>query len=128
MDDVDTRKRLQDYLSARAGEPVTVGDLRRPEGNGFSADTFIQHDSEMEDGLAPFKALVLAPDRPLLYDEIVLLVGQGDFVATLCRARRNGEEQAQVDLFRLEDRRIVERWDNAEPVPPREEWANSGKF
>ena len=32
------------------------------------------------------------------------------------------------DLWRLEDGLIVEHWDNVEPVPPREEWANSGKF
>ena len=94
----------------------------------ISADTYIQHNAGVEDGLAPFKSLVLVPDRPLVYDEIVLLVGQGNFVATLCRARWDGAEQAQVDLFRLQDGLIVEHWDNAEPVPPREEWVNSGKF
>mgnify|MGYP001812155337 CR=1 FL=1 len=94
----------------------------------ISADTYIQHNPEVEDGLAPFKALVLAPDRPLVYEEIVLLVGQGNFVATLCRSRGDGAEQAQVDLFRLEDGLVVEHWDNVEPVPPQEEWANSGKF
>lgn len=94
----------------------------------ISADTYVQHSAEVEDGLAPFKSLMLDPARPLVYDEIVLLVGQGNFVATLCRTRWDGAEQAQVDLFRLEDGLIVEHWDNAEPVPPRDEWANSGKF
>jgi len=94
----------------------------------ISADSYVQHNADVEDGLAPFKSLVLAPDRSLVYDEIMLLVGQGDFVATLCRTRWEGAPQAQVDLFRLEDGLIVEHWDNAEPVPPKDEWVNSGKF
>jgi predicted SnoaL-like aldol condensation-catalyzing enzyme len=94
----------------------------------ISAETYIQHNAKVEDGLGPFRSLVLAPDRSLVYDEIVLLVGQGDFVATLCRARWEDEEQAQVDIFRLEDGLIVEHWDNTEPVPPADGWVNSGKF
>jgi predicted SnoaL-like aldol condensation-catalyzing enzyme len=31
-------------------------------------------------------------------------------------------------LLRLEDGKIVEHWDNAEPIEPEEEWVNSGKF
>ena len=75
-----------------------------------------------------FKALALMKDKPLVYTDIVLLVGQGNFVATLCKATWEGAPYAQVDLFRIEDGLIVEHWDAAEPVPPREEWANSGKF
>ncbi|NNC90936.1 MAG: polyketide cyclase, partial [Acidimicrobiia bacterium] len=58
----------------------------------------------------------------------VLLVGQGNFVATLCRATWLDAEYAQVDIFRIDDGLIVEHWDNAEPVPPSEELVNSGKF
>jgi predicted SnoaL-like aldol condensation-catalyzing enzyme len=111
---------ISDVLMAGADQGAIDGYI--------SAETFIQHNAEVEDGLAAFKALVLAPDRPVVYDEIVLLVGQGNFVASLCRARWHGAEQAQVDLFRLEDGLVVEHWDNVEPVPPENEWANSGKF
>jgi predicted SnoaL-like aldol condensation-catalyzing enzyme len=68
------------------------------------------------------------PQRSLWYHEIVLLVGQGNFVATLCRATRDDAEYAQVDVFRVQDGLIVEHWDNAEPVPPPEQSVNSGKF
>ena len=47
---------------------------------------------------------------------------------TLCKALWQGQPLAQVDVYRIQDGRIVEHWDNAEPVPPEEEWANSGKF
>ena len=47
------------------------------------------------------------PDRPLWYQDIVLMVGEGNFVATLCRATWNGNEYAQADIFRLADGLIV---------------------
>lgn len=94
----------------------------------ISGETYVQHNKEVADGLESFKALVLADHQPLMYQEIVLLVGQGNFVATLCKATWEGAPYAQVDLFRIEDGLIVEHWDNAEPVPPETEWVNSGKF
>lgn len=94
----------------------------------ISSETYIQHNPQVKDGLEHFKTLILAENNPLIYKEIVLLVGEGNFVATLCRAEWEGEEMAQVDLFRIEEGMIVEHWDNVEPVPPKEEWVNSGKF
>jgi predicted SnoaL-like aldol condensation-catalyzing enzyme len=49
-------------------------------------------------------------------------------VAALCKASWQGQPFTQVDIFRIEDGKVVEHWDNAEPVPPEEKWANSGKF
>ncbi len=94
----------------------------------ISSETYIQHNASMPDGLAHFKSLVLAPNNPLTYQEIVLLVGQGNFVATLCKTSWDGEPYAHADIFRLQNDLIVEHWDVAEPVPPKEEWTNSGKF
>lgn len=94
----------------------------------ISSKQYIQHNADVPDGLSHFKTLALDPNKSLLYQEIVLLVGKGNFVATLCRATREGKPYAQVDIFRIEDGKIVEHWDNAEPVPPENEWVNSGKF
>jgi predicted SnoaL-like aldol condensation-catalyzing enzyme len=94
----------------------------------ISADQYIQHNKEVPDGLEHFKPLAMAQSKPLIYDEIVLLVGQGNFVATLCRARWEGHPFAQADLFRIEGGLIVEHWDTAEPIGPDSEWVNSGKF
>lgn len=107
---------------------VLIGENPNNIDNYISSETYIQHNSEVPDGLEHFKQLVLAEDRALVYQEIVLLVGQGNFVATLCKATWEGEQYAQVDIFRIEDGLVVEHWDNAEVVPPKEEWANSGKF
>ena len=97
-------------------------------GRYISSDQYVQHNKDVADGLEPFKALAISEPRPLVYDEIVLLVGQGNFVATLCRARRDDTPCAQADLFRIEDGLIVEHWDGAEPIGPESEWTNSGKF
>lgn len=102
------------------GDPTRVSD--------FIAENYTQHDAEVADGLETFRQLVLTEDNPLVYSEIVLLVGQGNFVSTLCRVTFAGKPYAQCDIFRLEDGLIVEHWDNAEAIGPESEWVNSGKF
>ncbi len=92
----------------------------------FIREPYLQHNADVADGLEHFAALAQDENRPLNYDEIVLLVGQGNFVATLCKANWDGAPLAQVDIFRLEDGMIVEHWDNSEPVPEND--VNSGKF
>lgn len=94
----------------------------------FIAEDYVQHNADVVDGLEAFRHRLQQRPRARWYDEIVLLVGSGSMVATLCRVRRQGQEYAQADLFRVEGGRIAEHWDAAEPVPPRDEWANSGKF
>lgn len=98
--------------------------------NYISAGRYIQHNKEVEDGLEYILKLATAPDRPLNYEEIVLLVGQGNFVATLCRANWNdgevNQDYAQVDIFRIENGKVVEHWDNVEPIPEND--VNGGKF
>lgn len=82
----------------------------------------------MADGLEHFKRFAVDPHRPLNYDEIVLVVGQGKIVAMLCKANWDGAPHAQADLSRIEDGLIVEHWDAAEAIGPEDEWVNSGKF
>ncbi|MEM7141294.1 MAG: nuclear transport factor 2 family protein [Actinomycetota bacterium] len=92
----------------------------------YFAEPYLQHNPDVGDGLEHFGALVQDADRALNYDEIVLLVGEGNFVATLCKANWQGAPLAQVDIFRVHDGRIVEHWDNSEPVPEND--VNGGKF
>ncbi|MEM6632527.1 MAG: nuclear transport factor 2 family protein [Bacteroidota bacterium] len=113
-----------------------IQDALMPGGNPnnleryISKDTYIQHNPDVADGLAHFQKLAATPNPPLTYQEIVLMVGQGNFVATLCKANwkddKIDQDYAQVDLFRIENGKVVEHWDNVEPVPEND--VNSGKF
>jgi len=98
--------------------------------NYISKEQYIQHNKEAEDGVEHFLEFASMPNRPLNYEEIVLIVGQGNFVATLSRANWNdgilNQDYAQVDIFRIENGKVVEHWDNVEPVPEND--VNSGKF
>ena len=107
---------------------VLIGEKPENINNYISSEQYIQHNTEVPDGLEHFKLLALAKNRPLVYEGIILLLGQGNFVATLCKAFWESQPFAQVDIFRLENGKVVEHWDNTEPVPPEEQWANSGKF
>ncbi|NNL70817.1 MAG: SnoaL-like domain-containing protein [Acidimicrobiia bacterium] len=106
---------------------ITDGDLGKLD-HFISSERFIQHSRDLADGLEAFRELVQDPGRSLNYGGIELLVGQGNFVATLSRTNRAGVSYAQADLFRLEGGLIEEHWDAAEPIGPESEWVNSGKF
>ena len=116
------RNLIQDALM-RGGNPENLCRY-------ISEEKYLQHNKDVGDGLDHFQKLASQPDRPLNYEELVLLVGQGNFVATLCRANWNdgslNQDYAQVDLFRIENGKVVEHWDNVEPVPEND--VNSGKF
>jgi predicted SnoaL-like aldol condensation-catalyzing enzyme len=94
----------------------------------IAMEQYVEHSAGVSGGVTWLDALVSSGTAAIAYDEIVLLVGQGDLVATLCKTRRAGVPWAQVDIFRLENSVIVEHWDNAEPVPSAAESVNSGKF
>lgn len=92
----------------------------------ISSDSYVQHSLWVADGLEATKAFL--DKGQLSYQECVLMVAEGNFVATLNRAQLDGQEICLCDLYRLEGGKIVEHWDNYEPIPPRDEWVNSGKF
>ena len=109
-------------------ESVLIAGDPESTAAAYLADDLTSHDAEVADGAAAYLTHACSQGRKLAYAELVLLVGEGNFVATLSRAAVESEAQAQVDVFRLADGRIVERWSNREPVPPPEQWGNSGKF
>ncbi|MEO0899505.1 MAG: nuclear transport factor 2 family protein [Bacteroidota bacterium] len=127
LDKTEENKALVRNLIEQAlmpgGDPTRLGEF-------ISEETYIQHNPEVADGFEHFYKLATMPNPPLTYSEIVLLVGQGNFVATLSKANWNdgklNQDYAQVDIFRVENGKVVEHWDNVEPVP--EVNVNGGKF
>ena len=115
------KDRVRGYLR----EVLAGGELDRLERH-VSRERFVQHDPDLGDGFDALReALGSGKER---YDYVFKVVGQGDFVASLCRMRRGAAACAVFDLFRLEDDRIVEHWLNRESIAPRDQWRNAGKF
>jgi SulP family sulfate permease len=108
-------------------ERVLIQHRKHDAIDRYLASDFIEHNASLPDGRSPLRDAARA-DGDFVYEEIVLLVGEGNFVATLCRVQQAGTPVAHVDIFRLEPGRIVEHWDNTEAVPPAAESVNSGKF
>ncbi len=135
---IDGAKEITDLEKTEENKQLVkdfLFDALMPDGNPnkipqYMDENYLQHNKEIGDGRAALMQLACAPNRPLNYHEIVLCVGQGNFVATLSKASwkddQIDQEYAQVDIFRIENGKIVEHWDNVEPVP--EVHVNSGKF
>lgn len=92
----------------------------------ISSEQYVQHDAAMENGIQAVRDLLAKED--FCYDFIFKIIGEGDHVVAFSKATHQGQELAVFDIWRLENGKLVEHWDNIEPIPPREEWANTGKF
>jgi predicted SnoaL-like aldol condensation-catalyzing enzyme len=89
--------------------------------------TYIQHNPVAADGPEGFKAFVefLRAKFPQSRSEIKRVFAEGDYVILHVHAVREPgtRGRAIIDIFRLENGRIVEHWDEAQDVP--EKAANS---
>ncbi|MEM7195260.1 MAG: nuclear transport factor 2 family protein [Pseudomonadota bacterium] len=87
----------------------------------------IQHDPGVENGR---DGLNSALDGGVLgqYEMIFKVLAQGNFAVTYSRVFNGGKDYAVFDLYRLKNKMIQEHWSLSEPVLPRDQWGNSGKF
>jgi predicted SnoaL-like aldol condensation-catalyzing enzyme len=93
--------------------------------------TYTQHNPRIADGIAGFRGFLdeLRESFPNLRAEVKRIVAEEDYVVAHVHGIRVPGQlgTAIVDLFRLEDGKIVEHWDVMQPIP--EEAANqNGMF
>lgn len=98
------------------------------EGVGqFVSKALIQHAPKVNAGIAGH-AEWLKSEAHGRYEMLFKLIGQGDFVITYGKRHAQGNDIAVFNVYRVADGQIVEHWVNEEPVSPRDQWGNAGKF
>ena len=87
----------------------------------YFGDRYVQHNPNAPDGIEGFKAFLgfLREKFPQSRSEIKRVLADGDFVIVHVHAVRTPGERgsAIVDIFRLENGKIVEHWDVVQPIP-----------
>jgi predicted SnoaL-like aldol condensation-catalyzing enzyme len=91
----------------------------------FTGDVMIRHEPGVRDGLSNFMHDVEELMKHRSIDEIKLLVGEGDLVFLAAKGTHEDKPCLYVDLYRVEDEKIVEHWGFPQMVPPPAEWKNN---
>jgi predicted SnoaL-like aldol condensation-catalyzing enzyme len=83
--------------------------------------TYKQHNPLVPDGIEPSVAFLSKrfDTNPQAINEIKRVIADGDLVAVHVHSRLNDGERGRaiVDIFRVENGKIVEHWDVIQPVP-----------
>lgn len=98
----------------------------------FDGDAYIQHNTAIADGVSGLnEALAALADAgiEMVYDEVHLVLAQGNFVLAVSEGTYGGEPTSYYDLWRVENGKIAEHWDVMGTIPDKSEWQNeNGKF
>ncbi len=98
----------------------------------FDGDNYIQHNSNIADGLSGLSAGLKALADAGITMKITKrhkLLGEGNFVLVISEGELANQASAFYDLFRVENGKIAEHWDVISAILPASEAANSnGKF
>jgi predicted SnoaL-like aldol condensation-catalyzing enzyme len=95
---------------------------------GFIGNRYVQHNLGAIDGPEGLKAHIefLKKDFPNNHGEIKHALADGDLVALHIHNRRSPEIRgnAVVDIFRIENGKVVEHWDVVQAIPEPEKAKN----
>ena len=93
--------------------------------NYFFGDHCIRHEPGVRDGVEAFKGDLAELVKHRTIDEIKFVLGQGDFVFIAAKGSHELAPSVYIDLYRVENEKIAERWGFPEEAPPQAEWKNN---
>eukprot|EP00178_Gracilaria_changii_P024250 TRINITY_DN730_c0_g2_i1.p2 TRINITY_DN730_c0_g2~~TRINITY_DN730_c0_g2_i1.p2 ORF type:complete len:254 (-),score=53.99 TRINITY_DN730_c0_g2_i1:410-1171(-) len=93
----------------------------------FVAHDLIQHTPDLHAGREGLRK-GLEDGTAHKVEFLLHLIGQGNMVVTYCKTLKKEKEHATFTVYRLEAGLIAEQWSVSEPILPREQWGNCGKF
>ena len=117
MADLDENKRV---VRSFYEESFNGGD---PEGavERYLGDRYIQHNPQAADGPEAFIGFVkwMRGEFPQTHIDIKRMIAEDDLVVTHGNLRHFPEDRgtAVVDIFRVENGKVVEHWDVVQPIP-----------
>jgi predicted SnoaL-like aldol condensation-catalyzing enzyme len=91
----------------------------------FDGDFMIRHEPGVRDGVGEFMRDVEVLMQHRTIDEIKFLLGQGEFAFIAAKRTHEGRPCLYIDLYRVQEEKIVEHWGFPEVVPPKEPWKNN---
>ena len=98
----------------------------------FDGDNYIQHNSGIADGVSGLNAALGALAEQgisMVYDEVHMVLAQGNFVLAVSEGTFGGAPTSYYDLWRVENGKIAEHWDVMETIADQSTWQNqNGKF
>ena len=87
----------------------------------YVGSRYIQHNPDTPDGAAAFveSTKKFIAQNPKVSVDIKRVIAEGDLVVTHDLVKASPEQRgfAGIDIFRLENGKIVEHWDARQPVP-----------
>lgn len=124
LEDLDKTEENKKQVRRFLVDVFQNGELDKLE--TYLAEDLIQHNQEIGQGSQAYKDYIL--EQAVTYEFVFKVMGQGNHVVAYSKVNLGGQDYAYFDIYRLENGKIVEHWDNKESMPAKEELTNLGKF
>lgn len=109
---------ISEYLN------VVFNEKNLAKAEAYWAEDMIQHNPAMPNGLDVLRGFISSADPALAYEQGTIME-QGDLVMVHGRYTGwNGKNMIAVDIFRIENGKVVEHWDVMQEEVPAEKAVN----